>query len=472
MSNLELVFPEIFLSLSIMFLLILGVFKKNSPKLIQNISLIALLVTAVITFNETLGVKEILLFNRSIIIDYLSSFMKIVTLLAAFLALVISSNYLKVFKIFKIEYPILILSSVLGMMIMISSNDLIVFYMGLELQSLALYVLATFNRDQLKSSEAGLKYFVLSALSSGLLLYGCSLIYGFTGTTNFNVIAEQLNASENALTFGIVFILVGLAFKISAVPFHMWAPDVYEGSPTSVTLFFTMVPKIAALTVFIRFLYVPFLNLIDQWQMILIFLSIASMLFGAVAAIGQTNLKRLIAYSSIGHIGYALAGLATGTNDGIQSSIIYITIYILMNLGLFSCLLMMKRNNEYYEDIDDLSGLSKNHPLLSLSLLIILFSLAGIPPLAGFFAKFYIFKSVIEQSMFFLAIIGLLSTVIAAFYYLRIIKIIYFDKEKEKYDTDHSLWLKISLTVSTLLILIYFIFPNQLIEVVSRINVI
>jgi len=472
MSNLELVFPEIFLSLSIMFLLILGVFKKNSPNLIQNISLIILLITAVIIFNESLGVKEILLFNRSIIIDYLSSFMKIVTLLAAFLVLIISSNYLKVFKLFKIEYPILILSSVLGMMIMISSNDLIVFYMGLELQSLALYVLATFNRDQLKSSEAGLKYFVLSALSSGLLLYGCSLIYGFTGSTNFNVIAEQLNSNEYALTFGIVFILVGLAFKISAVPFHMWAPDVYEGSPTSVTLFFTMVPKIAALTIFIRFLYVPFLNLIDQWQMILIFLSIASMLFGAVAAIGQTNLKRLIAYSSIGHIGYALAGLVTGTNDGIQSSIMYITIYILMNLGLFSCLLMMKRNNEYYEDIDDLSGLSKNHPLLSISLLVILFSLAGIPPLAGFFAKFYIFKSVIEQSMFFLAIVGLLSTVIAAFYYLRIIKIIYFDKEKEKYDTDHSLWLKLSLTVSTLLILIYFIFPNQLIEVVSRINII
>jgi NADH-quinone oxidoreductase subunit N len=455
-----------------MFLLILGVFKKESSKLIQNISLIALFITAVITFNETLSNEEILLFNDSVIIDYLSSLMKIITLLAAFLVLVISSSYLRIFKIFKIEYPILILSSVLGMMIMISSNDLIVFYMGLELQSLALYVLATFNRDQLKSSEAGLKYFVLSALSSGLLLYGCSLIYGFTGSTNFNIIANQLNSNEYALTFGIVFILVGLAFKISAVPFHMWAPDVYEGSPTSVTLFFTMVPKIAALTVFIRFLYVPFLNLIDQWQMILIFLSIASMLFGAIAAIGQTNLKRLIAYSSIGHIGYALAGLAVGTNDGIQSSIIYITIYILMNLGLFSCLLMMKRNNEYYEDIEDLSGLSKNHPMLSLSLLIILFSLAGIPPLAGFFAKFYIFKSVIEQSMYFLAIVGLLSTVIAAFYYLRIIKIIYFDKEKEKYDTDHSLWLKFSLTASTLLILMYFIFPSQLIEVVSRINII
>jgi len=472
MENLEFALPEIFISLSIMFLLILGVFKKNSSRLIQNISLIILIITAVITFNETLGVNGLFLFNGSVVIDYLSSFMKIITLIAAFSVLVISSNYLKSLNIFKIEYPILILSSVLGMMIMISSNDLIVFYMGLELQSLALYVLATFNRDQIKSSEAGLKYFVLSALSSGLLLYGCSLIYGFTGSTNFNEIAEQLNGNEYVLTFGIVFILVGLAFKISAVPFHMWAPDVYEGSPTSVTLFFTMVPKIAALTVFIRFLYVPFLNLIDQWQMILIFLSIASMIFGAVAAIGQKNLKRLIAYSSIGHVGYALAGLATGSNEGIQSSVIYIVIYVLMNLGLFSCLLMMKRNNVYYEEIDDLSGLSKNHPLLSLSLLIILFSLAGIPPLAGFFAKFYIFKSVLEQSMFFLAIVGLLSTVVAAFYYLRLIKIMYFDKEKEKFDTDHSLWIKFSLGVSTLLILLYFIFPSQLIEVVSRINII
>ncbi len=472
MINFELIFPELFLSLSIMFLLILGVFKNNSSKIIQDISLIVLLVTAVIIFNESFGVKRVTLFRDSIVVDYLSSFMKIITLLSAFLVLVISSSYLKTFKIFKIEYPILILSSVLGMMIMISSNDLIVFYMGLELQSLALYVLATFNRDQLKSSEAGLKYFVLSALSSGLLLYGCSLIYGFTGSTNFNTIATQLNVNDYALTFGIVFILVGLAFKISAVPFHMWAPDVYEGSPTSVTLFFTMVPKIAALTVFIRFLYVPFLNLIDQWQMILIFLSIASMLFGAIAAIGQTNLKRLIAYSSIGHVGYTLAGLATGSNDGIQSSVIYITIYILMNLGLFSCLLMMKRKDNYYEDINDLSGLSKNHPLLSISLLIILFSLAGIPPLAGFFAKFYIFKSVLQQSMYFLAIIGLLSTVVAAFYYLRIIKIMYFDNEKEKYDTDHSLWLKFSLGISTILILIYFIFPSQLIAAVSRINII
>ena len=472
MENLNFVLPEIFISLSIMFLLVLGVFKENSSKLIFNISLLVLLITAIITLNETSSVNRITLFNNSVVIDYMSSLMKIITLLGAFLVLVISSSYLKVFKIFKIEYPILILSSVLGMMIMISSNDLMVFYMGLELQSLALYVLATFNRDQLKSSEAGLKYFVLSALSSGLLLYGCSLIYGFSGSTNFDIISNQLNSSNYVLTFGIVFILVGLAFKISAVPFHMWAPDVYEGSPTSVTLFFTMVPKIAALTVFIRFLYVPFSNLIDQWQMIIIFLSIASMLFGAVAAIGQTNIKRLIAYSSIGHIGYTLAGLSTGSNEGIQSSIIYITIYVIMNLAFFSCLLMLKRNNQYYEDIDDLSGLSKNHPLLSLSLLIIMFSLAGIPPLAGFFAKFYIFTAVLEQSMYFLAIVGLLSTVIAAFYYLRIIKIMYFDKEKEKYDSDHSFWLRFSLTFSTILILLYFIFPSQLIEVVSRINII
>ena len=472
MENLNLVLPEIFISLSIMFLLILGVFIKNSSKLIFNASVLILLITAVITFNETFIVNRITLFNDSVVIDYMASLMKIITLLGAFIVLVISSNYLKTFKIYKIEYPILILSSVLGMMVMISSNDLIVFYMGLELQSLALYVLATFNRDQLKSSEAGLKYFILSALSSGLLLYGCSLIYGFSGSTNFDVISSQLNSNEYVLTFGIVFILVGLAFKISAVPFHMWAPDVYEGSPTSVTLFFTMVPKIAALAVFIRFLYVPFLNLIDQWQMIIIFLSIASMLFGAIAAIGQTNIKRLIAYSSIGHIGYTLAGLAIGTNEGIQSSIIYISIYIIMNLALFSCLLMLRRNNQYYEEIEDLSGLSKNHPLLSLSLLVILFSLAGIPPLAGFFAKFYIFKAVIEQSMYFLAIVGLLSTVVAAFYYLRIIKIIYFDKEKEKYDEDHSLWIKFSLTFSTILILLYFIFPSQLIDVVSRINII
>ena len=471
MNNLHFISPEIFVSLTVMFLLILGVFIKNSSNLIHNLSMIFLFITGILILNNPLE-TNITLFNGSYIIDNLSSYMKALTILGGVVVLSISKKYLKISNIFLIEYPILILSSILGMMVMISSNDLIVFYVGLELQSLALYVLASFNRNQLKSSESGLKYFVLSALSSGLLLYGCSLIYGFSGSTNFNIVAQTINSTHYGLTFGIVFILVGLAFKISAVPFHMWAPDVYEGSPTSVTLFFAIVPKIAALTVFIRFLYIPFINMIDQWQTIIVFLSITSMIFGAVAAIGQKNLKRLIAYSSIGHIGYTLAGLAVGTNEGIQSSIVYISIYIVMNLGLFSCLLMMKRNNQYFETIEDLSGLSKNHPVLSLSLLIILFSLAGIPPLAGFFAKFYIFKAVIEQSMFFLAIVGLLSTVIAAFYYLRIIKVIYFDEEKEKYDTEHSIWLKISLTFSTLLILLYFIFPSKLVEIVSRINII
>ena len=472
MENLNLVLPEIFISLSIMFLLILGVFKNDSSKIIFNLSLFAILITTIITINETFSVTRETLFNESVVIDHMSSLMKIITLIGGFLVLVISSSYLKTFKIYNIEYPVLILSSILGMMVMISSNDLIVFYMGLELQSLALYVLATYNRDQLKSSEAGLKFFVLSALSSGLLLYGCSLVYGFSGATNFDVISNQLNSNEHFLTICIVFILVGLAIKISAVPFHMWAPDVYEGSPTTVTLFFTIVPKIAALTVFNRFLYVPFLNLIDQWQMIIVFLSIASMVFGAVAAIGQTNIKRLIAYSSIGHMGYALAGLSTGTNLGIQSSITYISIYLFMNLAFFCCLFMLRRDEKYFENIEDLSGLSKNHPIFSFSLLIVLFSLAGIPPLVGFFAKFYIFTAVVEQSMYSLAIIGLLSTVIAAFYYLRIIKVIYFDPEKEKYEKSHSIGLKISLAFSTIFILFYFIYPSPLIEIIEKINII
>ena len=470
-NNLNFIYPEIFISLSIMFLLIVGAFKKNSSNLIFNLSIITLIGTLALILSYPIQ-SNINLFNDSYKIDYLSSFMKILTMGSGIFVLITSSRYLKLFKIFQVEYSILILCSILGMMVMISSNDLMVFYIGLELQSLALYVLASFNKDQLKSSEAGLKYFVLSALSSGILLYGCSLLYGFSGSTNFLIISENINSMEYGLAFGIVFILVGLAFKISAVPFHMWAPDVYEGSPTSVTLFFAIVPKIAALTVFIRFLYLPFFNVIHEWQIIIIFLSIASMVFGAVAAIGQKNLKRLIAYSSIGHMGYALAGLSVGTNEGIQSSVSYISIYLIMNLGLFSCLFMMKRNNKYYENIDDLSGLSKNHPLISFSLLIILFSLAGIPPMAGFFAKFYVFAAVIKQEMYFLAIIGLLAAVISAFYYLRIIKIIYFDPEREKYDSDHSIGLKISLALSTLLILLYFIYPSGLLEIVIKINII
>ena len=465
------VIPEIFLSLSLMFLLILGVFKRNGSSIVYNLSIFILVITVPLILNVPSS-EEFLIFNDSYKIDYLSNFIKILIVISTLFVLLTSSQYLKSIKIYNVEYPILILSSILGMMVMVSSNDLIVFYIGLELQSLALYVLASFNRDNELSSESGLKYFVLSALSSGLLLYGCSLVYGFSSSTNFSQISFNYNQSAQGVIFGMVFILVGLAFKISAVPFHMWAPDVYQGSPTSVTLFFAILPKIAALTVFIRFLYTPFVNLIDQWQTIIIFLSIASMLFGAVAAIGQKNLKRLIAYSSISHMGYALAGLTTGTNEGIQSSVSYISIYLVMNLAFFSCIFMLKREDKYYENIEDLSGLSKNHPLLSFSFLIVLFSLAGIPPMAGFFAKFYVFMAVIEQSMFFLAIVGLLASVVAAFYYLRIIKVIYFDNEVEKYDTNHSVGLKLSLILTTVLILIYFIYPNSLIDFVSKIDLV
>ena len=471
MINLDLVFPEIFLALSIMFLLMVGVFKKSSDILVYNLSVIILIILLALNIN-LFSINEQFLFNNSYKIDSLSLFMKSLTIVTAIFVMISSTTYLKYLNILKIEYPILILSSILGMMVMISSNDLIVFYLGLELQSLALYVLASFNRDNILSSESGLKYFVLSALSSGLLLYGCSLVYGFSGSTNFTIISSSSLNIEYGVIFGLVFIIVGLAFKISAVPFHMWAPDVYQGSPTAVTLFFAALPKVAALTVFIRFLFVPFMNLIDQWQTILIFISIASMLFGAVAAIGQSNLKRLIAYSSIGHMGYALAGLASGTNQGIQSSVTYIAIYLVMTLAFFSCLFMLRKKNVFYEKIDDLNGLSTNHPILSLALLIVLFSLAGIPPLAGFFAKFYIFMSVIEQSMYFLAIVGLLSTVVAAFYYLRLIKIIYFDKPKDKFEKDHNFGLKLTLAISTGILVLYFMYPGILNEIVSRIEII
>jgi len=467
MQTIVYILPELFLSIAIMFLLMLGVFIKKSFKLVNLLTILSLIFAIALVLNQPNEIIKI--FNGSYIIDKLSIFMKVLTLLFCVFVLLLSKDYIKNNSIDKIEYPIIILASTLGMILMISSYDLIVFYLGLELQSLCLYILASFKRDDERSTEAGLKYFVLSALASGLLLYGCSLIYGFTGSTNFEIISENLNEGNTGAVFGMVFIIVGLAFKVSAVPFHMWTPDVYEGSPTSVTSFFALVPKIAALTVFIRFMYVPFINVISHWQTIIIFLSIASMILGAVAAIGQSNIKRLMAYSSIGHMGYALAGLAPGTNAGIQSTIIYLTIYLVMNLGAFGCIFMMKRENVFHEKINDLSGLSKNHPMLALGFLIILFSLAGMPPLAGFFAKFYIFMAVIEAKMYTLAIIGLVTTVVSAFYYLRIIKVIYFDEPIEPFEENYDWGLKASLVLSTILILIYFIYPSILTEVVSSI---
>ena len=462
------ILPELFLSLSMMSLLMIGVFFKKSFKLISLLTILSLFFTIALVLNQPNEVIKI--FNDSYIIDQFSVFMKLLTLVFCLLIFIASKDYLKINNIDKIEYPVIILASTIGMMLMISSYDLIIFYLGLELQSLCLYILASFNRNNEKSTEAGLKYFVLSALASGILLYGSSLIYGFTGSTNFETISNNIHEANPTAVFGIVFIIVGLAFKVSAVPFHMWTPDVYEGAPTSVTSFFALVPKIAAIAVFIRFLYVPFVNVINHWQTIIIFLSIASMLLGAFAAIGQHNIKRLMAYSSIGHIGYVLAGLATASNEGIQSAILYLSIYLIMNLGAFGCILMMKRNNIYYESIKDLSGLSKNHPTLAFAFLIILFSLAGIPPLAGFFAKFYIFMSVIENNMYMLAVIGLLTTVVSSFYYLRIIKVIYFDNPQQPFDKSYDWGIKITLFLSSAIILIYFIYPSILIHPISLIK--
>ncbi len=464
--NLSLLLPEIFLAIGIFFSLMVGVFKKNSYNLVTNLSLFILLVLVFLIFDKNQEVYKI--FSNSFIKDSLGNFLKILIVIGSLFVLISSQVFLKEKKIQKFEYPIIILISILGMFFMVSSNDLILFYLGLELQSLSLYILAAIDRENIKSTESGIKYFVLSALSSGLLLYGCSLLYGFTGSTNFDVINSELDSQNTGAIFAMVFILVGLAFKISAVPFHMWTPDVYEGSLTSVTSFFAIVPKVAGMAAIIRFMQTPFENILSEWQTIIIFISIASMILGSVAAIGQRNIKRLFAYSSIGHMGYALAGVATGSNSGYASSIIYMTIYITMNIGAFGCIFLMKKDGKYSEEISDLSGISKNKPLLAISLLIILFSLAGVPPLAGFFAKFYIFMSVIENEMYLLAIVGLATTVISAFYYLKIIKIIYFDELKKPFDNLRSYKIIMPIFISCLILTTFFLYPSVLNEIVVQ----
>ena len=464
-NNLNILLPEIFLTLSIFSILMLGVFLKNSFNLIFNLSSLIIVITIAIIFNRP-NIEE-KIFLDSFTRDAFSNFFKILILVSSLFVLNSSKAYIIDKKLDKFEYPIIILLSILGMFFMVSSNDIIIFYLGLELQSLSLYILASIDRDNLKSSEAGIKYFVLSALSSGLLLYGCSLLYGFTGSTNFDLISNELNKENTGAVFAMVFILVGLAFKVSAVPFHMWTPDVYEGAPTSITSYFAAVPKVAGLAVLIKFMFIPFSNILAEWQTIIVFISIASMILGAIAAIGQKNIKRLLAYSSIGHIGYALAGVATGNISGYQSSIVYISIYVIMNIGIFSCLYLLKKDSEYKENISDLAGVSKKHPLLAISLLIILFSLAGIPPLGGFFAKFYVFSAVIEQKMYALAIIGLLTTVISAFYYLKIIKTIYFDDNAITFDAVKNKTAKVSIFISCSILLTLFLYPSILNKLVN-----
>ena len=458
MNNLNIMLPEIFLSLSIFTILMLGVFIKKSFNIIFNLTSLIIITTIAIIINNP--DNEVKIFSESFTRDAFSNYFKILILISSLFVLNSSKNFIIENKLDKFEYPIIILLSILGMFFMVSSNDLILFYLGLELQSLSLYILASIDRDNLRSTESGIKYFVLSALSSGLLLYGCSLLYGFTGSTNFDTIAEQLNTENVGAVFAMVFILVGLAFKVSAVPFHMWTPDVYEGAPTSITSYFAVVPKVAGLALLIKFMFIPFSNILLEWQTIIIFISIASMILGAVAAMVQKNLKRLLAYSSIGHIGYALAGVATGVISGYQSAIIYISIYVIMNIGAFSCLYLLKKDGQYKENISDLSGISKKHPVLAISFLIILFSLAGVPPLGGFFAKFYVFVAVLEQQMYTLAIIGLVTTVMSAFYYLKIIKTIYFDDNVITFDPARNKFAQLSIILSCSILLTFFLYPS------------
>ncbi|MFQ5972706.1 MAG: NADH-quinone oxidoreductase subunit NuoN, partial [Alphaproteobacteria bacterium] len=359
----------------------------------------------------------------------------------ATLALAMSLGYNRRERLERFEYPILILFAVLGMMMMVSANDLISLYLGVELQSLSLYVIAAFRRDTVRSSEAGLKYFVLGALSSGILLYGMSMVYGFAGTTNFDALSRVFQGAVDAgalpavgLVVGLVFIAAGLAFKVSAVPFHMWTPDVYEGAPTPVTAFFAVAPKIAAMALFVRVMIGPFGALFDQWQQIIVFVSLASMILGALAAINQTNIKRLMAYSSIGNMGYALVGLAAGSEAGAQGVLLYLTAYLFMNVGAFACILSMRRQGRMVEGINELAGLSRSNPAMALALAIFMFSMAGIPPLAGFFGKLYVFIAAIEAELYTLAVVGLLTSVVAAFYYIRIVKLMYFDEPADAFD--------------------------------------
>ncbi len=459
--NLMLVLPEIILAVGAMALLMLGVFERaGGVRGVSGFAVLLLMGVALLVMTGDTGSA----FNGSFVVDGFGKFMKVLTLLGAATVLVISQDYLTQEKMDRFEYPVLILLATVGMCMMISASDMIALYMGLELQSLALYVIAAFKRNSQRSTEAGLKYFVLGALSSGMLLYGASLIYGFTGTVSFaGIAAATADHASTGVVIGLVFVAAGLAFKISAVPFHMWTPDVYEGAPTPVTAFFATAPKVAAMALFVRVMMEAFGGMEAQWQQIIIFVSIASMLLGGFAAIGQTNIKRLMAYSSIGHMGYALVGLAAGTQDGIQAVLIYMAIYLVMSLGVFVVILSMRRAEGMVESISELAGLSRNHPGMAFALAVLMFSLAGIPPLAGFPAKFYVFLAAVDQDLYALAIIGLLASVVSAFYYIRIVKIMYFDEAAEPFAASPQGAMRGVLVASTFLTAFYVFFPAPLI---------
>ena len=456
--------PEIWLALAGMALLMIGVFRGDGgTRSLCWLSVFVLAVAVMLVVGAAPG--RVVAFGGQFITDAFATFVKVLVLLGSMISIILAMDYIEREDMDRFEYPVLIVLATLGMLVMVSANDLITLYLGLELQSLALYVVASFQRDRIRSTEAGLKYFVLGALSSGMLLYGCSLIYGSTGATGFEPIAQSIADNEGAasigLVFGIVFLAAGLAFKVSAVPFHMWTPDVYEGAPTPVTALFAVAPKAAALALFVRVMIGPLGELVIDWRPILIAISIGSMALGAVAAINQTNIKRLLAYSSIGNMGYALVGLAAGTESGVRGILIYLAIYIVMTGGAFAVVLSMRQQGKMVEGIGDLSGLSKTHPGMALAFAIFLFSLAGIPPLAGFFGKLYVFLAAIEAGLYTLAVLGVLASVVAAFYYLRIIKLMYFDEAKVPLDKAAvGRQLGLVQAVSAILILLFFVYPS------------
>ncbi len=456
--------PELFLAVAAIVLLLVGVYgdsKKLLPVLL--LSVLALAGALVLILFSPKG--EPTAFSGLFVRDSFADFMKILVLIGAAFTMVLSHRYMEREKIERFEFPVLMVFATVGMMIMISAADLMSLYMGLELQSLSLYIIAAIRRDDLRSSEAGLKYFVLGALSSGMLLYGCSLIYGFSGTTSFVALAETFAAGPPpvGLMVGLVFLLAGLAFKISAVPFHMWTPDVYEGAPTPVTAFFATAPKVAAMALFVRVLMGPFGELADQWQQIVVFISIASMVLGALAAMAQRNIKRLMAYSSIGHVGYALVGLAAGTEEGVRGVAVYLAIYIFMTVGTFACILSMRQGGRLVEGIEDLKGLSRSDPLMALALAIFMFSMAGIPPLVGFFGKLFVFLAAVEAGLYGLAVVGVLASVFGAFYYLRIIKFMYFDEAEESFDKPIGRETGVILILTSLVIVGLWALPGTII---------
>lgn len=450
--------PELVLAIGALVLLLAGAIRgKDRDVWITELAIGVLALALVLML--TGGGAKAAVYNGLFIDDAFGRFMKVLVLLGAVVTLIMGQEFLTREKVDRFEYPILVLLSTLGALILVSASGLITLYLGLELMSLALYVLAAFHRDNLRASEAGLKYFVLGALSSGMLLYGTSLIYGFAGTVDFAGIASAIHGQATiGIVFGLVFLMTGLAFKMSVVPFHMWTPDVYEGAPTPVTAFFATAPKMAAVAITVRVIMTAFPGITTQWQQIIVFISILSMILGSFAAIGQTNIKRLMAYSSIGHMGFALVGLAAGTPEGVQGVAIYMAIYLTMTLGTFAAILAMRTGGRNVENIADLMGLSKTHPSMAFLLAMMMFSLAGIPPLAGFFAKFYVFNAAIQAHLYPLAVIGVLSSTVAAFYYLRVVKFMYFDEAAVPFDPP-SLTLRIVLGVTGVLVIFLFVYP-------------